>query len=221
MADMKDLTPDLDRLDSHIDDLEEALQPLIKDLEGVASRLPLLDKAKLFSLSAYAIESLLFCACLPELIRDYQLTDGAASLRLQGQDAQTHPVYTELKRVQQYFSKIKAIEEPEGQRSHTVNQEAAARMLKADLVRLVFPSALLPHLIASQGDNKDVSSKLAEKIAEERAKALLKSVESQSSKKSKKRPAEDSTPASGSAGEGQETKKQKHKNKGKKKKGSN
>lgn len=62
------------------------------------------------------------------------LTKCTASLRLQGTDAQNHAVYTELKRVQQYFSKIKAIEEPEGQRSTTVNQEAAARMLKADLV---------------------------------------------------------------------------------------
>ena len=61
----------------------------------------------------------------------------AASLKLQGTDAQSHAVFTELKRVQQYFAKIKGVEEPEpqGQRSTTVNQEAAARILKADLVR--------------------------------------------------------------------------------------
>jgi exosome complex protein LRP1 len=46
-------------------------------------------------------------------------------------------VYTELKRVQQYFSKIKALEEPEAKRNLVVNQEAAARILKADLVRLI------------------------------------------------------------------------------------
>ena len=63
----------------------------------------------------------------------HYLTDSAA-VKLQGGDAQSHAVYTELKRIQQYFGKIKAIEEPEGQRTTTVNQEAAARILKADLV---------------------------------------------------------------------------------------
>lgn len=71
MADVKDITPDLDRLDGQLDDLEEKLQPLINNLEGMASELPLLDKAKLFSLTAYAIESLLFC----EYLRPYLLVD--------------------------------------------------------------------------------------------------------------------------------------------------
>lgn len=61
MADVKDLTPDLERLDDQIDDLEDALEPLLGNLEELSSQLPLLDKAKLFSLTAYAIESLLFC----------------------------------------------------------------------------------------------------------------------------------------------------------------
>lgn len=61
MTDVKDITPELDRLDNQLDDLEEKLQPLLGNLEGMASQLPLLDKAKLFSLTAYAIESLMFC----------------------------------------------------------------------------------------------------------------------------------------------------------------
>ncbi|KND92573.1 Exosome complex protein [Tolypocladium ophioglossoides CBS 100239] len=174
MADVKDITPDLNRLESQLDGLEDALEPLLGGLEQQASQLPLLDKAKLFSLTAYAIESLLF-----------------SSLRLQGTDAQNHAVFTELKRVQQYFAKIKAIEEPEAQRTMAVNQEAAARILKADL-----------------SDNKALASKLAEKIAEERAKALLKSVEG------KKRPAEDAAPTAGEGAEQQASKKTKktHKN---------
>lgn len=69
-----------------------------------------------------------------------------AHLRLQGADAQKHPVYAELKRIQQSFGKIKAAEEAaEGSqdtsakegRSLVVNQEAAARMLKADLVSVI------------------------------------------------------------------------------------
>ncbi|KAH7176336.1 Sas10/Utp3/C1D family protein [Dactylonectria macrodidyma] len=177
MSDVKDITPDLDRLDSQLDDLEETLQPLLGNLDGLSSELPLLDKAKLFSLTAYAIESLLF-----------------SSLKLDGADAQNHAVFTELKRIQQYFAKIKAAETPEQPRNLTLNQEAAARILKADL-----------------SDNKTISAKLAERIAEERAKALLKSVEN------RKRPAEDSpVPAAASAAqESKSKKKQKSKHRGK------
>ncbi|KAG5664326.1 hypothetical protein KAF25_008060 [Fusarium avenaceum] len=171
---VKDITPDLDRLDDQLDDLEETLQPLLGNLEGMASELPLLDKAKLFSLTAYAIESLLF-----------------SSLKLEGSDTQTQAVLTELKRIQQYFGKIKNIETPpaEESRSMTVNQEAAARILKADL-----------------SDNKTISNRLAEKIAEERAKALLKSVEN------RKRPAEESpVPSQVSSAEGKDKSKKKQK----------
>merc|ERR1712000_126885 len=141
------------------------------NLSELSSQLPLLDKAKLFSLTAYSIESLLF-----------------ASLKLEGQDAQNHEVFTELKRIQQYFAKIKAAEEPEpeAQRSTTVNKEAAARILKSDLA-----------------DNKTISSKLAEKIAEERAKALLKSMEQ------KKRPIDDSQAAPEAEGDAKQSKKPK------------
>ncbi len=61
MADVKDITRDLDKLDSQLDNLEEALAPLLGDIGEVSSQMPLLDKAKLFSLAAYSIESLLFC----------------------------------------------------------------------------------------------------------------------------------------------------------------
>ncbi|KZZ90508.1 exosome-associated family protein [Moelleriella libera RCEF 2490] len=207
MADVKDILPDLAKLDAQLDDLEDALGPLLTTdlLTEQASQLPLLDKAKLFSLTAYAIESLLF-----------------AHLRLQGADAQKHPVYAELKRIQQSFGKIKAAEEAEGSqdtsakdgRSLVVNQEAAARMLKADLppfspprstiyqfpltrlhVSLIFhittcpspvPAPSQPQAHVLQAPNKSLSSKLAERIAEERAKALLKSVGSASTSTSKR-----------------------------------
>lgn len=68
MADVKDITPDLDRLDSQLDDLEDALQPLLGNIDEMTSQLPLLDKAKLFSLVAYSIESLLFCTSSPLLM---------------------------------------------------------------------------------------------------------------------------------------------------------
>lgn len=61
MSGVKDITSDLDRLDGQLDNLEDALKPLLGQLEELSSQLPLLDKAKLFSLTAYSIESLLFC----------------------------------------------------------------------------------------------------------------------------------------------------------------
>ena len=57
-----DLAPLIDLLDDNIDDLEEALLPLLsKHLSNKAGNLPLLDKARLYVLVTYAIESLLFC----------------------------------------------------------------------------------------------------------------------------------------------------------------
>lgn len=57
-----DLVPLLEALDEDIDGLEEALVPLTKGtLVDAASRLPLLDKAQLFVLVTYAIETILFC----------------------------------------------------------------------------------------------------------------------------------------------------------------
>jgi hypothetical protein len=52
----------LEQLDGEIDDLEESLAPLVATaLSDTASKLPLLDKAKLYVLVTYAIESVLFC----------------------------------------------------------------------------------------------------------------------------------------------------------------
>lgn len=59
--DVKNLSPDIKRLGGHLDNLEETLQPLIDNLPEMSSELPLLEKAKLMTLTAYSIESLLFC----------------------------------------------------------------------------------------------------------------------------------------------------------------
>lgn len=62
--------PDVERLGSQLDSLEDALEPLLGNLSEMSSQLPLLDRAKLFSMAAYAIESLLFCEFyLPHTIR--------------------------------------------------------------------------------------------------------------------------------------------------------
>ena len=60
--DTSDLVPLIELLDDNIDDLEESLSSLLKSaLSDTAGKLPLLDKAQLYVLVTYAIESILFC----------------------------------------------------------------------------------------------------------------------------------------------------------------
>lgn len=60
--DPSNLLSQLEQLDDEIDDLEESLEPLLKKaFSETTSKLPLLDKAKLYVLVTYAIESVLFC----------------------------------------------------------------------------------------------------------------------------------------------------------------
>lgn len=84
---------------------------------------------------------------------------------------------TELKRVKQYFAKIQHTEDGPGQRNTTVNIEAATRVLKADLVSRLHHQAEDRHANRLQGDNKEIKQKLDEKLAEERAKALLNDIQ--------------------------------------------
>ncbi|TKA23949.1 hypothetical protein B0A50_06455 [Salinomyces thailandicus] len=104
-------------LDGNIDDLETALAPLLKNaLSASTSKLPLLDKAKLYVLATYAIESVLFSA-----------------LRLNGVEAKSHPVFQELNRVKEYFQKTKAAETVGTKRSTQVDKGAAGRFIKNGL----------------------------------------------------------------------------------------
>ncbi|KAG9523335.1 DUF1295-domain-containing protein, partial [Aureobasidium melanogenum] len=112
-----DLRPLVDNLASNIDNVEESLAPLINTaLSASTSKLPLLDKAKLYTLVTYAIESLLF-----------------SYLRLNGLDAKTHPVFAELNRVKQYFEKIKLAETSHVKRNATLDKAAAGRFIKHGL----------------------------------------------------------------------------------------
>jgi exosome complex protein LRP1 len=55
----------LEQLDDEIDDLEDSLAPVLETgISDTASKLPLLDKAKLYVLVTYAVESILFCKLL-------------------------------------------------------------------------------------------------------------------------------------------------------------
>lgn len=116
--DTSDVLSLIEQLDDDIDDLEDSLAPFLKTaLSETTSKLPLLDKAKLYVLITYAIESMLF-----------------SYLRLNGVNAREHLIFTELTRVRQYFDKIKLVETPVGTMSNLkLDKTVARRFYKADL----------------------------------------------------------------------------------------
>ena len=58
----EDLLSLVEDLDDSIEDLEENLAPLLNAaLSATTKRLPMLDRAKLYVLVVYSVESLLFC----------------------------------------------------------------------------------------------------------------------------------------------------------------
>ncbi|KAI5922306.1 Sas10/Utp3/C1D family-domain-containing protein [Camillea tinctor] len=131
--DPADILPQLERLDDELDNLEEVLQPILHNIAEVASKLPLLDKAKLYVLATYSIETMLFSA-----------------LRLNSVQAKEHPVFKELTRVRQYFEKIKNIESPPPKPEKTLNTEAAIRFIRSDLADNKEVNTQLSEMIAKE-----------------------------------------------------------------------
>lgn len=114
---MESILPQIEDLSGDVDDLESALQPILQAaLSASTSKLPLLDKAKLYVLATYAIESILF-----------------SYLRLSGVDAKNHPIFQELTRVKEYFNKIKGVEAVASGPSAKIDAGAAGRFIKAGL----------------------------------------------------------------------------------------
>lgn len=115
--DTTDLNPLVEDLEENIDDLEESLAPLLNTaLSASTSKLPLLDKAKLYVLTTYAIESLLF-----------------SYLRMNGVDAKNHAIFQELTRVKHYFDKLKTAETGPAKPTARLDKNAAGRFIKAGL----------------------------------------------------------------------------------------
>lgn len=112
--DLPDLVEDLE---VNIDELTTALAPLLStQLSTTASSLPLLDKAKLYVLAAYSIESLLY-----------------STLQASGVNAKEHPIFKELARLKGYFGKIKHVEERPVAPKSKLDVSAAARFIKHGL----------------------------------------------------------------------------------------
>ncbi|KAJ2902762.1 hypothetical protein MKZ38_000116 [Zalerion maritima] len=151
--DVKDITPLIANLDDDLDNLEDALAPLMDDLSGTANKLPLFDKARLYIWATYAIENIMF-----------------SSLRLNGVDAREHKVFGELSRVRQYFHKIARLQEKDKQKDERpqdqkVDTQAAIRFLRSDL-----------------GDDKTVKTKLNQQLLKEKLKAARQQQEEQKKK---------------------------------------
>ena len=126
----------IDVLDDNIDDLEEVLIPVLKgSLSETALKLPLLDKAQLYILVTYAIESILFCNFPAILSASY--ADESAYLRINGVNAKEHSVFRELTRVKQYFEKIKAANSAVSKPNVRLDRVAAGRFIKHALVRYI------------------------------------------------------------------------------------
>jgi len=61
----------VEHLEDNIDELEENLEPLITTALSTATKtLPVLDRAKLYVLIVYSIESLLFCTLVRNVLGD-------------------------------------------------------------------------------------------------------------------------------------------------------
>lgn len=133
-----DLMPLVDQLEGDIDELEEILEPLLKQgLSATTQKMTVMDKAKLHVLITYTIESLLFCTFILHYVPRVHFDFGLhmlAYLRLQGVNAKEHPVFKELTRVKQYFTKIKDLETVSEKPTMTIDKQAVARFIKHGLV---------------------------------------------------------------------------------------
>ncbi|KAK4042179.1 Sas10/Utp3/C1D family-domain-containing protein [Parachaetomium inaequale] len=150
--DVSDVTPQLDQLEAELNKAQDSLGPLLGDIGDISSKLPLLDKAKLYVLVAYTIEALLF-----------------STLRLNGVDTKNHPIFTELTRVKQYVDKIEKLENPPAERENTVNTEATARFLRSDLGDNKDIKAKLTELIAKEREKAAAKASEKKRPAEEAA----------------------------------------------------
>lgn len=116
------LHPQLTELNDNLEDLEELLQPITttRTIANTATSLPVADKARLYVLTTYALESLLF-----------------SYLRLAGAEVKDHPIRQELSRVRNYVQKIKEAQEapPPGM---ALDKDAAKRFINAALVSLAY-----------------------------------------------------------------------------------
>ncbi|KAK6361548.1 hypothetical protein TWF730_005268 [Orbilia blumenaviensis] len=115
-----ELWPALDDFEDNVDAISKTLKPLLEqNLPKHASMLPLFDKAKLYIITTYALESLLY-----------------SYLETSATPTANHPIMKELTRVRQYFQKIRDIEskEPKQEEKEPVASSSARVDTRDNLV---------------------------------------------------------------------------------------
>ncbi|KAK6539007.1 hypothetical protein TWF694_010555 [Orbilia ellipsospora] len=155
-----ELWPALDDFEDATDLIEKNLKPLLdQSLPKHASMLPLFDKAKLYIMTTYALESLLF---------SYLSTSSV--------DITNHPIMKELTRVRQYFQKIRDIESKDSEKakSETTTTEPTSQSQHLDTRdNLVLDKAAASRFISAalQGNDKyDIERAENIRLQKERAK---------------------------------------------------
>ncbi|RPA82651.1 hypothetical protein BJ508DRAFT_238002 [Ascobolus immersus RN42] len=157
LSDLNNLKSLLSLLTDQIEDLSESLAPITsKPLTDYAVSLPILDKAKLYVLISYTIESLVF-----------------SSLRLSNEDPKEHPVFAELQRVKTFLDKIKSAEEGARSKSNLVEEVKPGQQLDVKAAE-----RFIKHSLA--GNDKYDKERAAQKEAERgRAAEKLRVLEEQ------------------------------------------
>jgi exosome complex protein LRP1 len=157
----------LETLNSSLTTLTTTLSPLLSSNSNSNNTpLTLLQRAKLHTTQAYAIESLLFSA-----LRLANTSPGAM------QTIQSHPIMIELARIKQYFAKIDELEHGRQGPRLRVDKAAAERFVRA---------GIKDEGDAPAGTSKPHPSSAEIHLHEKRKTESLPSTEAESSKKRKK-----------------------------------
>ncbi|KAK6351222.1 hypothetical protein TWF718_004392 [Orbilia javanica] len=157
-----ELWPALDDFEDNVDAMSKTLKPLLEqNLPKHASMLPLFDKAKLYIITTYALESLL-----------YSYLEASAT------PTADHPIMKELTRVRQYFQKIRDIEskEPKKEDKAPVASSSSSSAHKDTRDNLALDKAAAERFISaalSGNDRYDLERAENLRIQKEKAKEKL------------------------------------------------
>ncbi|KAK6536610.1 hypothetical protein TWF281_000837 [Arthrobotrys megalospora] len=157
-----ELWPALDDFEDNVEAISKTLKPLLEqNLPKHASMLPLFDKAKLYIITTYALESLLY-----------------SYLETSATPTADHPIMKELTRVRQYFQKIRDIESKEPKQEEkapaAASSSSSARVDTRD--NLVLDKAAAGRFISAAlagNDKYDVERAENIRLQKEKAKEKL------------------------------------------------
>ncbi|RVD88592.1 uncharacterized protein DFL_002771 [Arthrobotrys flagrans] len=156
-----ELWPALDDFEDNVDAISKTLKPLLEqNLPKHASKLPLFDKAKLYIITTYALESLLY-----------------SYLETSATPTADHPIMKELTRVRQYFQKIRDIESKEPKQEEKAPVASSSSSARADTRdNLVLDKAAAGRFISAAlagNDKYDVERAENIRLQKEKAKEKL------------------------------------------------